>query len=299
MDKIKEFTTRWSLKDGDNEPKDPIVRRKEQVRKAQQNYRQRKEGYIKSLEREVIHLRTSRSELQGETRKLTFEIEWLRHIVAQHSITLPPMPPVPEPEVGEHPPVSGSVSPATVCVGRDHLNNKRMIVLGESSGTDSPTSTHDSVRALDLVSTGAKGDVVAGMNFILSLEGPCLDHVRDALGAHDPEGSHGHALTLTASVFQFYDGPSATPAEDELVNVSKQTLDRLLQLSSQLPIGEELTPIQIWAHLCQSGWVESAQPQQRMAVAEELLNHVKCHGYGAVIPREVVMSVIARIMNDR
>ncbi|KAL4873104.1 hypothetical protein BDV12DRAFT_160391 [Aspergillus spectabilis] len=206
---------------------------------------------------------------------------------------MPQISPLP---VQGHSPISASPT-TTVCIGRDHLNKKRVIVLEDTSGTDSPSSFQNSAFTPDPTSATTHGHVVAGMNFILSLEGPCLDHVRDTLGVPDAETGHGHALTLTASVFRLYEDSSVPPAEDQLLSVSRQTFQRLLELSSQLPTVDELTPNQIWAFLCQSGWIGSAQPEQVRSIAEELLEYIKCHGYGAVIPKEVVMRVISNVVD--
>ncbi|KAL2817697.1 hypothetical protein BDW59DRAFT_152499 [Aspergillus cavernicola] len=296
MDKIKSFTSRWSLKDGGEEAREPTARRKEQIRRAQQAYRQRKDGYVKSLEAEVIHLRTCRSDLLGETRKLTTEIEWLRDIVKEHHIILPPPPDaISSPSQPRSP-----VSSTTVCVSRDYLNNRRLIVQEATPSIgSSPSSIQHGNNDGHLAPMIHQGDVVAGMNFILSLEGPCLDHVRSALDTPDAPSGHGHALTLTASVFRLYGESSLQPEEDQLLNVSRETLRRLLELSSQLPTEDELTPIQIWAFLCQSPWAADAQPGRMMAIAGSLLHHIKCHGYGAVIPREIVMNTLAEVIQTQ
>ncbi|KAL2872405.1 bZIP transcription factor [Aspergillus lucknowensis] len=292
MDKLKSFTSRWSLKDEDGDKASSSgVRRKEQLRRAQQNYRQRKEGYVKSLETEVVHLRTCRSDLQGETQRLTAEIEWLRHIIDANHIVLPPPP---EGVVSLR--SSPESSAATVCVSRDHHNNKRLIVLDQASDTSgSPASTQNPSNGFHPSSSSNPTDVVVGMNFILSLEGPCLDHVRSALQSPGAEQSHGHALTLTASVFRLY-GDSGLPQEEEqLLNVSRKTLDRLLELSSQLTTADELTPIQVWALVRQNPWVAQAQSNQLMSISERLLDYIKCYGYGAVVPRSVVLEALQAI----
>ncbi|KAL2784501.1 hypothetical protein BJX66DRAFT_316543 [Aspergillus keveii] len=294
MNKLKGFTNRWSLKDDDSEGSvSQNVRRKEQLRRAQQNYRQRKEGYIKSLETEVVNLRTTRADLQGETRRLSAEINWLRHIIDANHITLPPVPPEILALGSRH--SSPSTSPtAIVGVDRDHLNNRRLIVGGPPS---SMSGTSPSLQESGPERTPSPfknpGDVVVAMNFILCLEGPCLDHVRSALkspgAAHT---GHGHALTLTASVFRLYPDAGHSHEEDQQLSVSRKTLDRLLELSAQLPTGDELTPIEVWACLCQNAAVAGAQPERIMAVAERLLDHIKCYGYGAVIPHAVVMEAL-------
>ncbi|KAL3459555.1 hypothetical protein BJX64DRAFT_264558 [Aspergillus heterothallicus] len=297
MNKLKGFTNRWSLKDDDSEGSvSQSVKRKEQLRRAQQNYRQRKEGYIKSLETEVVNLRTTRTDLQSETRRLSAEIGWLRHIIAENQITLPSVPQ----EILALGPGSGcrqsspASATATVGVGHDHLSNRRLIVGdGASSLSVSPRSIVAEPGPERTPSPWRnQGDVVVAMNFILSLEGPCLDHVRSALESPDPHTGHGHALTLTASVFRLYPDSASSHEHEKLLSVSRTTLDRLLELSAQLPTDDELTPIQVWAFLCQNAAVAGAQAERVMAVAERLLGHIKCYGYGAVIPRGVVTEAL-------
>jgi hypothetical protein len=105
------------------------------------NYRRRKEGYVKSLEGEVVHLRTCRSDLLGETRKLTAEIEWLRDIIDRHNIILPPTPEPLASAIQQPAPTSSSIT--TVYVNTDHLNNKRLIVqIDGPSVEEAPSSIH-------------------------------------------------------------------------------------------------------------------------------------------------------------
>lgn len=91
---------------------------------------------------------------------------------------------------------------------------------------------------------------------------------------------HGHALTLTASVFRLYSDTPLLPDEDELLHVSKQTLSRLLELSVQVTTAEELTPTQVWAFLHQSSALADPKTRQEriMNVTRELARYMKCHG---------------------
>jgi hypothetical protein len=43
---------------------------------------------VKSLEAEVVHLRTWKSDWVGEAQKLSIEIGWLRGIIASYNIIL-------------------------------------------------------------------------------------------------------------------------------------------------------------------------------------------------------------------
>ncbi|KAL4740007.1 hypothetical protein BDV11DRAFT_186351 [Aspergillus similis] len=174
---------------------------------------------------------------------------------------------------------------ATLCIDRDHLNNKRLAVLDDAlthGAGPEPVQTANEGFYLPDGSFMSQSDVVAAMNFILSLEAPCLDHVRTALStpSAQTETGHGHALTLSASVFRLYGDTPLPPDEDELLHVSKQTLQRLLELSVQITTAEELTPTQVWALLHQSpAFADSeARPGRIVDVAQELARYMKCHG---------------------
>ena len=54
-------------------------------------HRERKEAYIKSLESEVLQLRTNEEKILQETKILYTEIEKLKNIILQHGIELPPL----------------------------------------------------------------------------------------------------------------------------------------------------------------------------------------------------------------
>ncbi|EGE80672.1 hypothetical protein RJZ56_003141 [Blastomyces dermatitidis] len=65
------------------------ARRREQVRRAQRNHRERKEKYIKSLEQELSRLRDESSSIQTETYQVAEENSILRDIMLAHGIALP------------------------------------------------------------------------------------------------------------------------------------------------------------------------------------------------------------------
>ncbi|KAL4902326.1 hypothetical protein BDW74DRAFT_158370 [Aspergillus multicolor] len=353
MDRFKAFTHKWSSRDDGSSSSDPTVRRREQIRRAQQTYRQRKEGYIKSLENEVLHLRTARSNLTTETKKLTAEIQWLRQVMHQNGILIPSTPvfdvsqasptgsrdenvhspPKWEPELGPT---------ATVGIDQDLHNNKRIFVLDDALTGNGNGSLIGSPGSVQRGWQDGQCDVVTGMNFILSLEAPCLEHVRSALypgaGASTAntkstststnssssactnaiEGGHGHALTLTASVYRLYENSDSSSRsspprigndnnndndtnenENDLLNVSKKTLNRLLELSAHLTTADELTATQAWAYLCQSPAFVGADKAAIMDLAQGLVKNVRCYGYGAVVPRDVVVRAVSQFSSAR
>ncbi|OQU96623.1 hypothetical protein CLAIMM_02675 isoform 2 [Cladophialophora immunda] len=76
----------------------------------------------------------------------------------------------------------------------------------------------------------------------------------------------------------------------------KATLERLLAISDDLPIDQasELTPVQVWHCVRQSAAYPSMKVQGLNQMAEKLVTHVKCYGFGAVIRRDF----LARLLSE-
>ncbi|KAH7122394.1 hypothetical protein B0J11DRAFT_337434 [Dendryphion nanum] len=62
------------------------LKRREQVRRAQKTHRERKETYIKTLEAEVLLLRTNETRISQDNKVLFTEVERLRNIMEHHGI---------------------------------------------------------------------------------------------------------------------------------------------------------------------------------------------------------------------
>lgn len=98
------------------EPQNPYLKRREQVRRAQKyhvpcfntsysfnfrtrTHRERKEAYIKSLEAEVVQLRANETRLFQETKTLYAELMAMKNLLANNGIPVPsgPLPQLPSP----------------------------------------------------------------------------------------------------------------------------------------------------------------------------------------------------------
>jgi len=60
--------------------------------------------------------------------------------------------------------------------------------------------------------------------------------------------------------------------------IPKKTLQRLLELSSELTTEDELTPTQAWALLYQQPQFANVGRTQIVNLAESLLHHITCYG---------------------
>ncbi|KAJ5891821.1 uncharacterized protein N7473_008049 [Penicillium subrubescens] len=317
MSMLKNLSSRWSSK-GDDRPTDSYLRRREQVRRAQKNHRRRKEEYHKSLEAEVVHLRTRESDLLKQTCELSAEVEWLKTIIVQHCITIPSRP-AEAASSGQHDLCCHSS--VIVSVDKNYLSCERLLV--QDFVSSEPTHhNHDgsylgvgvayparsgideleepsSNTILDEFNNNAglvqENNIISAMEFILSLEGPCLDHVRAALGT--PQVPNGHALTLTASMLHLCENSGSSAQRLDPTQIPKKTVERLLELSSELSTEDELTPTQAWVVLSRQPQFTGTSKTQIVDLANALLSHMKCYGFGAVIERMTLMNEISRVLN--
>lgn len=60
--------------------------------------------------------------------------------------------------------------------------------------------------------------------------------------------------------------------------IPKKTVERLLELSSELSTEDELTPTQAWVVLSQQPQFADASKTQIVNLASALLSHIKCYG---------------------
>ena len=96
---MKNFAFRIFNPDGPKE--NPVERRRNQLRRAQQNYRDRRDNYTKSLEKELERTRAHEAELMRDAERLRSTVQGLAKLLSDHGIDVPASdPPYEEPEGG-------------------------------------------------------------------------------------------------------------------------------------------------------------------------------------------------------
>ena len=111
-----------------------------------------------------------------------------------------------------------------------------------------------------------------GIDFVLALESPCLDHARADL---ESETSYGHSMSFQA--------PLLTHGPRPLRNSSAWTMpaaeiERLLSLSTQLNLAGELTPVQAWSRIKSHPAFEKMNINHLEYLREALIREVQCYG---------------------
>lgn len=114
-----------------------------------------------------------------------------------------------------------------------------------------------------------------GIDFVLSLEQPCLGHTRGERGISS-EVPSGHALTAQAPLLTSAP-PTLTPFSSWQIPAIE--IDRLLDLSSQLNLLGEVTPVQAWARLRAHPRFEKLGRDSLEGLKQALMGEVHCYGY--------------------
>ncbi|ERS97088.1 uncharacterized protein SPSK_02569 [Sporothrix schenckii 1099-18] len=291
-------------------PEDRAEKRRAQLRQAQQTYRERKDRYTKALEAEIADGRAREAHLVQENERLHDTVKELRAALAlargqangqanghdqrhdhghDHGYDFNNLSPwsaqlePPTPLAKDSPYVKGhantnSYSPA--------MFPSPVSASDASAPAPAPPPSDTSVAGWSPTPGAAArvGDLDptdVGMEFVLTLEQPCLAHLHGDPAS--PLESNNHALTVSSKLCAYASTTTPSPK-----TAPHNILEAMLRLSPALGVPDtSLTPVQAWHRV-------SAQPQfarlelgTLQALATTLRGLVQCHGFGAVIAQDV------------
>ncbi|KAF2634993.1 hypothetical protein P280DRAFT_474091 [Massarina eburnea CBS 473.64] len=310
-------------------------KRREQVRRAQRTHRERKENYTKSLENEVLQLRSNELLLNQSNHSLQREVDRLRLLLEQSGV-----PHVPDQHIFMSPDnmvLNMTISTRPVSIMPNPLGEQQMHIESGSAGgmslwlteregsrisksseatqrkrsnfglgkSEADSVDESSSREIQSVVTppptqkiGDLNQTDLGMEFVLTLEAPCLNHVQGAACSSDaqPGVSTGHALMASATLL--YHAPNQPI--DTSVRCQWDTpqigLEKLLELSERIDFEGDIAPVQAWARLCGRRGFRDLELGQLRALTGELLGEMKCHGFGSVIDEFVFESLVDKVL---
>ncbi|KAJ8114866.1 hypothetical protein OPT61_g3358 [Boeremia exigua] len=279
----------------DDLPAERSTKRRDQIRRAQKTYRQRKDEYVKSLEAEVAHLRVNEAKVLQKVEELRAEVEALKAaLYTDRNLASFPNNDV---QVYSDPLLGQSQSPnyssremeirmgASQVVVQDVLDQSSHLTISSAGEPSTPSSSRSTKCLGDFDPTLLGSD----------LEGPCLPHVGVRPSFLD-QSSNGHALTLTSGLLSLRPSvPSPHIEPVEVWRVPSSGLDRLLDLSRQIVLDhDEITPVQAWAVVQDHNLFSTMSIEHLEDLKLRLLPRVKCHGFGGVISRSDLTDTIAR-----
>lgn len=309
------------------EPKgDPVEKRRAQLRRAQQSYRDRKDKYTKALEAELARSRKSEAGLTFQIEQLRVKVQKLASLLSQNGISLPPdfdneeqlhddVPRIdssPLTTRGQPQTAEGflsstdSTSPESVTDQGAIFNSRNRTLRQYSSRIFSrhhepqvpaPTRTvqdepGDRTRLAELDPTQV------GMEFVLALERPCLNHLHG--NPKKPLEPHGHALTTTVQLQASLSLPPIdpkNPVPPSYHNAPAAVLDRLLNLAPSVSPDGDVTPIQAWHFIRRQPQFGYFEVQRLNRLAERLREAAKCHGFGAAVQTGIFESAVREILH--
>ncbi|KAI3334603.1 hypothetical protein F4824DRAFT_511637 [Ustulina deusta] len=262
---------------------DRAKKRKAQLRKAQLTYRERKERYTKALEEHVAEARANEADLYREIRELRTIVRKLAVFVQDQGMQIPDdvnlpveLSPVPEetpesdrPSLQDYQHTSG-------------VHNQTHSTLHEEGQKAEAISDPNNILRL-----GDLDPLAIGMEFVLTLERPCVNHLYPDQDTVHEVG--GHALTVSGQLAPAYPKSvfeSHRAHETFCREVPEQSLHSLLTLSSELCPESEITPIEAWHSIRSLPLFGGLGAQNLWHLAEKLRDAATCHGFGAVIDRE-------------
>ncbi|KAJ9148576.1 hypothetical protein NKR23_g4924 [Pleurostoma richardsiae] len=325
----------------------PVEKRRAQLRRAQQTYRERKDRYARSLERELMQVRASEAKLAVECEHLNAVIGMLTGLLSRHGIEIPeetwprdsrdqkepvtklqtlPMTPFSPPNdpqlqlpiVPDKVPARKGTYKDTTPSG-DQTRSKDIsdgrLITHQPEDVSGPHQQHrgchsqhvgpglSPVSAPTCLPDGTNRiceldlDTV-GMEFVLTLERPCLGHLNgDPAKPHEP---CGHAMTASAQLLcvtspSWLDSPTPPPPPS-YQDAPATVLNRLLELSSDLSFSGEMTPIQMWNCLRLQPCFGGFGVQNMWRLVKRLREGVKCHGFGAVVEKTTFENLMFEIL---
>ncbi|KAH7016181.1 uncharacterized protein B0I36DRAFT_388884 [Microdochium trichocladiopsis] len=265
--------------------------RREQLRRAQNTYRQRKVRYVKDLEGAL-------SKSQQREHRLAAQLDNLRRACEHHGITVSPsgLSPSPPPQPHASATLHGVSLTTRVCdVDQATLGMTFVLKLKNHACTTSTAIPRSptSHQAIEQYSSPSPPSHRFHSRFIKASPGSSTNV--SSTGS-SPSSSWPSPLLASATG----DTPPAV------------ILDRLLALAPDVvadeassdgngggSAGSGLTPIQAWDQIRRQPVLGSLDLRTIMGLAEKLKDEVKCHGFGAVVDFHVFEKLVVEFMTSQ
>ncbi|CAG8950882.1 hypothetical protein HYFRA_00003099 [Hymenoscyphus fraxineus] len=280
-------------------------------------HRERKELYIKALEQEVLHLKEKYTMVSRSKDSLAEENRQLKQLLAQHGIPWTGTGGVDELALqaptnytssgsisGSYAPGSQSYSPPPLT----HSSNSNPQSSNQSPpvSNNDPTNDHRSMAQQQLQPSVDYDQ--AGIDFVLTLERPCMDHLDLLVSLSNTDGGPmcGHSLMASCPpaiqiepAMPFGHGPRQNAGAQKTWDLSKTDLANLLDLSKRLDLDGEITPVMAWGMILGHPRFGELRGEHFVQIAQELGGKIRCYGFGAVLEEFEVRDALANVFHDQ
>ncbi|KAJ5808444.1 hypothetical protein N7474_009713 [Penicillium riverlandense] len=262
-------------------------------------HRDQKEKRCRMLEDELYQLYARLTKAE-EVRSLQFENEVLKDIMARHSIPLPP----------DLLPRKSALAEVTI-FGESSSHQHLQVKMPEYQPYHVASQYCPSSAEEDKVQNSQfpldelpeylqrpsyhpdnRKFAQMGVDFVLSLERPCLFHTRP-LGTEEPSG---HALSMQGLLLS--EAPSGLHDKSSW-EIPAQQLDKLFELSGSLGLNGYITPVQTWNRIMDRFIISKIPNGKLDMLRSAMIPHIKCYGFGALIEEDIFEGLLDDILPSR
>ncbi|KAI0409455.1 hypothetical protein F4802DRAFT_143131 [Xylaria palmicola] len=308
--------------------KPALTRRQELNRQAQRTHRERKELYIKALEDEVLRLKEVFSNVSQDKDKLAEENRQLRNLLHQNGIASSSVGAMDDvisnPSMGytsSGGSISGSYAPGSSSAYTPPMTSISSLPPSVAGPTSMMGAHMGHQQQQHPVQSVVDYDQ-AGIDFVLTLEKPCMDHLPWLLerGSDNPGEPCGHALMASCPPEPFAElsgeipfgnahggAEGAEPAKPKsgeqqslkTWELSKGDLTTLLDLSKRLDLDGEITPVMAWGMILGHPRLTELTRKDFEKVTDDLKGKVRCYGFGAVMEEFEVRDSLNAVLSAK
>ncbi|KAI4148879.1 MAG: hypothetical protein LQ340_004893 [Diploschistes diacapsis] len=297
--------------------KPALTRRQELNRQAQRTHRERKETYIKSLEEQCMQLKEVYEESFQEKQAVLEENKKLKELLRMNGIQYSSREQSATGGYPTHPNSTSSTSRSASAYGYGGWDQQRFSPSGvqgslgnspsvgasgyysdQGTGISQPSllDSHGGLQGQSQQQPSAGpaastqnpilGDFQLGVDFVLALEATCMDHLQYMCvrSNQDPEQPpSGHALMMSCPPYSHIDNHPEVPYPHKTLSLPGSELMRLFQLSQNLPLEGEITPVMALGMIFNHPRFGELTVQDFNAIKVELRMKTRCYGFGAVL----------------
>ncbi|KAI0385821.1 hypothetical protein F5Y04DRAFT_244732 [Hypomontagnella monticulosa] len=317
--------------------KPALTRRQELNRQAQRTHRERKELYIKALEDEVLRLKEIYSNVSQDKDKLAEENRQLKTLLQQNGISLGPGVGIDDVGNGLSPGYtsSGSISGSYAPGSSNTAYTPPLTSISSPPSMSVSSQGQPQARSAQPSQQPGQNHVdyeQAGIDFVLTLERPCMDHMPWLLErSQDTAGDAcGHALMASCPPEPFPElgddipfgyahthgnnnnnnnanhGAEAQQQQQQQPNnnqrtweLSKGDLATLLDLSKKLDLDGEITPVMAWGMILAHPRLTDLKRDDLERLIDDLKGKVRCYGFGAVMEEFEVRDALNAVFSAK
>ncbi|KAK9770612.1 hypothetical protein AB5N19_05323 [Seiridium cardinale] len=329
---LKTLTEKKTTRDGQQpkrrgpkpDSKPALTRRQELNRQAQRTHRERKELYIKALEDEVLRLKEVFSNVTQDKDKLAEENRQLKMLLSQNGLAGSMDDIISNPSLGYNtssPSVSGrsgSYAPGSTATAytppmTSQSSAPSLSASSQMMGVQQHPLQHQSQHTRNVSQQQRVDYEQAGIDFVLTLEKPCMDHMPWLMERANDAGGEpcGHALMASCPPEPFSElnedipfgynhaQPGLNRSGQRTWELTKGDLATLLDLSKKLDLDGEITPVMAWGMILHHPRLAELRVEDFHKLSDELKGKVRCYGFGAVMEEFEVRDALNAVFSTK